>query len=619
MSLKIPYTDLVEVFFESKSIEGYLIERYEDLQEDHLSLIAGEINRRFKPHFTQKLKSVHYSKRDFRIKYLQWLNNEFLLEIPDLCKTYTSELCNRSGRPRKSFEDCGPKAQTYKIREIKSKYSQAVIDAAASSNCEQPILEPNVALALITQAKLSRDQYEVIRKATHDLGYKIFPSYKKIQEAKKNCYPDNVNITEISAEVPLQCLLDHTAKRIFKTLEAQNTENLEECAVVLHTKWGCDGASGQSEFKQKYSEIVEDASDEHLFMTSLVPLKITLATNQEKCVWKNPRPSSTNYCRVLKFQYRAETPELIKAEKQRIDNEIKELCDTKLTYKELVITIKHKLYFTMLDGKVAQVVTDTPSASNCIICQAKPSQLNDLSRIGIIPTKEEAIQLGMSPLHARIRFMEYILKLGYNLEFKAWRTSATTKPLKDQSKKRIQNEFQEKLGLKIDHVKQGTGTTNDGNTSRRFFENHEITAEITKIDTDLIRRLATILEVICCQYPIDSNKFRVYAGDTAKLAILLYPWYKLPATVHKILFHGAEIIENTVLPIGALSEEAQESRNKDYKYFRTYRSRKCSRSATNTDIFNMIMISSDPVITQLRPVPKKKLLPLSEQAKELIL
>ena len=35
--------------------------------------------------------------------------------------------------------------------------------------------------------------------------------------------------------------------------------------------------------------------------------------------------------------------------------------------------------------------------------------------------------------------------------------------------------------------------------------------------------------------------------------------------VHKMLIHGSENISTTILPTGHLSEEAQESRNKDVK------------------------------------------------------
>lgn len=52
--------------------------------------------------------------------------------------------------------------------------------------------------------------------------------------------------------------------------------------------------------------------------------------------------------------------------------------------------------------------------------------------------------------------------------------------------------------------------------------------------------------------------------DTAKLYVQLYPWYPMTPTVHKILIHGATVIENALLPIGQLSEEAAEARNKHF-------------------------------------------------------
>ncbi|EFN64878.1 hypothetical protein EAG_09125, partial [Camponotus floridanus] len=92
------------------------------------------------------------------------------------------------------------------------------IDAAASSftDSTDTALDADSALALITQAKLSKYQYEILRKATQDIGHNIFPSYRKIIEAKKKCYPDNIIVTEKLAKVSLQDLLDHTSRRIME-------------------------------------------------------------------------------------------------------------------------------------------------------------------------------------------------------------------------------------------------------------------------------------------------------------------------------------------------------------------------------------------------------------------
>lgn len=60
----------------------------------------------------------------------------------------------------------------------------------------------------------------------------------------------------------------------------------------------------------------------------------------------------------------------------------------------------------------------------------------------------------------------------------------------------------------------------------------------------------------------------------------------MPSSLHKLLIHGAEIIESAVLPIGMFSEEALEARNKDFRRYRECHTRKFSRVQTMTDLLN---------------------------------
>lgn len=80
----------------------------------------------------------------------------------------------------------------------------------------------------------------------------------------------------------------------------------------------------------------------------------------------------------------------------------------------------------------------------------------------------------------------------------------------------------------------------------------------------------------------------------------------MPVSVHKILFHGKEIIDANILPIGQLSEEAQEARNKDNRKYRELFTRKSSRILTNTDLVHRLLITSDPYVTSLRASPRTK-------------
>ncbi|KAL7298892.1 hypothetical protein TKK_0008000 [Trichogramma kaykai] len=77
-------------------------------------------------------------------------------------------------------------------------------------------------------------------------------------------------------------------------------------------------------------------------------------------------------------------------------------------------------------------------------------------------------------------------------------------------------------------------------------------------------------------------------------------------------------MQQFMIPIVLLSEEAQECNNKNIKEFKLRHSRKISRKATNFDTFHRLLCSSDPFITLSRELPKKKFLPLTAEMKSLL-
>lgn len=89
----------------------------------------------------------------------------------------------------------------------------------------------------------------------------------------------------------------------------------------------------------------------------------------------------------------------------------------------------------------------------------------------------------------------------------------------------IQSEFWTRMGLIVDKPKAGgSGTSNDGNTARKFLENPDMSADITGLDKNLLIRCSTILQAISSGYNINAEKFGVYDIETAKLLINKYPW-----------------------------------------------------------------------------------------------
>ena len=163
------------------------------------------------------------------------------------------------------------------------------------------------------------------------------------------------------------------------------------------------------------------------------------------------------------------------------------------------------------------------------------------------------------------------------------------------------------MGLLVDKPKPGgSGTSNGGNAARRFFQNSPKSAEILGIKESLIQRCAVMLQVLSSGHEINTGEFDKYARETAKLLVAEFPWFYLPASIHKILIHGADVVSAAILPIGQLSEEAQEARNKDLKSIRERHSRTISRVKTNEDLNRQFLVTSDPHITNLRLLPKKK-------------
>lgn len=611
--------------------------------EKQFQHLYDEIKRRSKCDSKQQketLKKLSYFKTQYKTRYTKARrmeerfksNNQEWLEGSIL---FPNEIVNKRGRPELSFNDSSERTKRLKTKELRNTTPASVLSYAtrmslrsegqvqaskllseittsphratkyikayaASLDSKPKSLSGEDALAVLITAKLSRYQYEIVR----NNAPQTFPSYKTIQSAKKFCYPNNIHITDTSASVPLQDLLDHTAQRLILSIEPviRTLRESELTKLCLFTKWGFDGSSGHSSYKQAFHGT--EASDSAVFITCVVPVRLV---SDNKIIWQNPSPASTAYCRPLKIQFIKESKETSIVEKNRVDHEIEKLRDTTITSQDRQVHVNHKLIFTMVDGKVCNALTETTSTQKCFICGATSKMFNNIEVMIARPINTDNLGFGLSVLHGWIRMFECVLHLAYKLPIMKWQVRGADKQIVEENKARIQKEFREKCGLIVDMPKPGFGSTNDGNTARRFFKNAELSAEITKIDLELIKKLHTVMRVVASGYEIDVEKFRIFTHHTAMYFTEKYPWYNMSPTVHKYLIHGPEIVSAALLPIGQLSEEAQEARNKDFKRYREHNSRKCSRVKTNEDVFNLFLISSDPLISSKRKIKRKNL------------
>lgn len=195
--------------------------------------------------------------------------------------------------------------------------AKKIKNAYKNINKKRPIpYTADEALAFILDNNLTKQQYINIRLGSKKRMCNIYPSYEKVFVEKKKCYPSNIDIGESSCKIPLQNLLDHTTNRIFQ-IPSIFKINLRTSLKIIY-KWGCDGSSGQSQYKQKFNNESLLSTDQTIFIFSIVPLELRCFldgnnTNEKKydIIWKNPTPSSTRFCRPIKYMFKKETAEYI--------------------------------------------------------------------------------------------------------------------------------------------------------------------------------------------------------------------------------------------------------------------------------------------------------------------
>lgn len=78
------------------------------------------------------------------------------------------------------------------------------------------------------------------------------------------------------------------------------------------------------------------------------------------------------------------------------------------------------------------------------------------------------------------------------------------------------------------------------------------------------------------------------------------------------------MVQELPLPPGLLSEEAQESRTKHLRFYRRHHTRKCSLKKGYEDLYNRLILTSDPIILQHFPRRQKKGQPYSKEVLRLM-
>lgn len=327
-------------------------------------------------------------------------------------------------------------------------------------------LSPLEALSMFLEGNFTKAQYMMMRNISIQHNHKLYPSYNSILEVKKECRPNNITVTETSASVPLQDLLDHTISRIiqYRQEEISSIECSDELTLIV--SWGFDGSTGQSQYNQKG---IEAQSDSSLFAATLIPLRLI---QKSKILWVNATPASVRFCRPIRLLYAKETKELTLRLKKELEDEIEALRPVEITLTNGVsIKIGFSLHLTLIDGKCLSAILNIASCQRCPICNCLPSDMNNLNNLdnGRFKANPKALIHGISVLHCWIRFFEALFNLSCRLAVEDLKRRKEKKSLiseeLDRRKKELQADFWEKMSLNVNKPRQGgSGTSTTGLT-----------------------------------------------------------------------------------------------------------------------------------------------------------
>ncbi|KAL4096814.1 hypothetical protein QTP88_021697 [Uroleucon formosanum] len=425
-------------------------------QDEHYEAVLNKKILAYTTTLNRKWLAVNRTASTFISKYEGWLDTKF--DLPKKGK----KAVDLRGRPSKPFSDLSERAKIRKVKPLVETIStdrllwatrvslfkegkHAAADLLKQSTEYSPSRPAKIrttfreslvkdkiisytvdeALAHMVNCRMTKNVYHQTRLGLKEHGVNVYPSYDRIREAKKLCYPEGIEIYEFGASIPLQSLLDHTVRRVFQTFDLPEDfnffEKYENAEFIF--KWGCDGSSGQTEYHQSFNQnthfILNEPqsnsdgdndsddceqnriTDANVFLFSCVPLRLTfgITDSTNDIIWKNLTPSSTRYCRPIKFLYKKETKYNTCKEVEAIEDEIKSLVPIEIMINNISVPIHCKLVMTMVDGKVINNLTDT-SSQRCFICKCGPKDMNDLKNIQQFKINENNLKYGLSTLHA---------------------------------------------------------------------------------------------------------------------------------------------------------------------------------------------------------------------------
>ena len=444
--------------------------------------------------------------------------------------------------------------------------------------------------------------------------------------------PEGLEVSDFKAQVPLQSLLEKTVRRWLlvesnkEMVDRIRDENNGSAKLELLWRWGFDGTGSQAVYHMANESGDATKKETTLFATQMTPINVKHLGNGD-VIWKNRRANCACTCRPIRLCYEKEDKESIQAEYNRMIDEIEALKDF-----EPIPGVRFSFadIKTAFDGKCLTYILDEPSSQNCPLCSATPKQMSTPGTEFKLKDMPNILDHGFGSLHVRLRAAVCVLNMGKRSRIKKHFTKLTQRDHLSMARREdeIKEYLWQHLSVRVGDVGGETGTSLTGNVARKLFGNPRVFAEACEVPEELVKQLAIICNAIACRYELDPVKFELACSKFMDIyyGFFLKPnqttaWFKLPQTVHKVIAHGRQLLENLPCPPGLASEESPEANNKNLREFRKSFARKSKRSYTMYDVMQRLLVRSDPYIlsfSEEKALKKAIILPIEPEIQAML-
>ncbi|KAJ8685542.1 hypothetical protein QAD02_021335 [Eretmocerus hayati] len=389
--------------------------------------------------------------------------------------------------------------------------------------------------------------------------------------------------------------------------DAINWDDEDLTSLVLTVTAGSDVSSGHVNVQQEWAE-GDDIADAELSLSVTMFLLIRMESASGKYNWTNPQPQSPRFCRPLQLSLEKGTTESILADYSKLRSEIDNLQPHSFCLsneKRAIMTFR--VFTTLYNEKCVNALVKNRCSSNCPMCYCTQAQVDSKSITGEpFPGIGNNFQFGMGLLHVTIRSMEFFLQLTYKKPIldEGWivrdlKTGTKRRDIEGSSvddpgtvtkdkekvvdrkkivmenKKRVKEKTYAAVGVRVDQVRRGFGSSNTGSVARRCFADPEKFSKALEINETLVKKVSLISRLFRCKENLRLDEVRRLCYETHDYSFRVYGEAYVNPTLHKALIHGADIAEQFPLLVAFSSEDALETWHKIFRRAMVYHARQC--------------------------------------------